>query len=378
MDSIKFSQILKFQEKSHIKAGDGLTEGSYPFFTSSPTLSKYSNSFQFNMPSLIFGTGGNASIHLCENPFSVSTDCLVAQLRSDFFQKFDIKFIYYYLSGNIWILEQGFKGAGLKHISKGFIDNIDIPKLTLDDQKRIVEVFDKVDYIRQKRKESLNLLDDYLRSVFLDMFGDLHKNDKNWTYSNLGKFILNLTDYHANGSYETLKKNVTLLSEPDYALMVRTSDLESNNFIKDVKYIDQHAYNFLDKSKVYGGEMIINKIGSAGKVYLMPKLNRPVSLGMNAFLLRFNEYTDTQFMYYLLRSKYGEDIIQKKVKGAVTKTIRKDAIRDLTIPNIPIVLQKKFSDVVQKTESLKQKMLKQSGDLDIQFQALMQKSFVAS
>ncbi len=77
---------------------------------------------------------------------------------------------------------------------------------------------------------------------------------------------------------------------------------------------------------MFGNELIVNKIGSAGKVYLMPVLNRPVSLAMNQFMIRFNEeIASSVFMYYLLTSKGGTQAIQKKVKGAVTKTIRKDA-----------------------------------------------------
>ena len=285
------------------------------------------------------------------------------------------KYLYYYLTSiREKVIGQSYGGAQ-KHISQGFVKKIVVPLPSIEDQKRIVKILDEADTLRQKRKQAIGLLDDYLKSVFLEMFGNLYSNNKNWTFINFGNYILTLTDYHANGSYEILKKNVTLLDELNYALMVRTTDLENNNFEKSVKYIDKHAYEFLEKSKVFGGEIIINKIGSAGKVYLMPKLNRPVSLGMNAFLLRFKENADAIFMYYLLTSQYGEAIIQKKVKGAVTKTIRKDAIRDLKVPNITLNLQNKFSEIFIKTDLLKQKMLAQSEELETQFQALTQKAF---
>lgn len=177
MKFIKFSQIFDFQQKSNIKAGDGLAESDFPFFTSSPVLSKYFNSFQFDSPSLVFGTGGSASVHTTEKPFSVSTDCLVAQMKPNIKQKFEIKFVYYYLSGNIWILEKGFKGAGLRHISKGYINNIDIPELSLKDQKKIVTILDEADALRRKRKQAINFLDEYLKSVFLEMFGDSNNNE---------------------------------------------------------------------------------------------------------------------------------------------------------------------------------------------------------
>lgn len=70
-------ELLIAQPKSKIKAGDGTESGEYRFFTSSPIQSKYYHSSTFTEPALIFGTGGNASVHYCEEPFSTSTDCVV-------------------------------------------------------------------------------------------------------------------------------------------------------------------------------------------------------------------------------------------------------------------------------------------------------------
>ncbi|WP_254906521.1 restriction endonuclease subunit S [Clostridium tyrobutyricum] len=186
------------------------------------------------------------------------------------------------------------------------------------------------------------------------MFEEPKKNDRGWEVAELGKYLNVLTDYHSNGSYETLRDNVTLLDTPDYALMVRTTDLENHNFEKDVKYIDEHAYNHLKKSKVFGGEIIINKIGSAGKIYLMPFLNRPVSLAMNQFLLRFDENkVNHVFIYNLLLTPYMKVKIKEKVRGAVTKTITKDAIREIKIMVPPIQLQNQFADFVKQVDKLK-------------------------
>ena len=158
--------------------------------------------------------------------------------------------------------------------------------------------------------------------------------------------------------------------------MVRTTDLENNNFEENVKYIDEHAYNYLEKSKVFGGEIIINKIGSAGKVYLMPFLNRPVSLAMNQFLLRFDEdRVNHVYLYNLLLTSYMEREIQGKVRGAVTKTITKDAIKEIKIPIPPIELQNEFAEFVTKTDSIRSKMETSLSELEDNFNSLMQKAF---
>lgn len=173
---------------------------------------------------------------------------------------------------------------------------------------------------------------------------------------NLGEILETLTDYHANGSYEILKNHVVMSDNDDYAYMVRTSDLEANDFTKNVKYISEHAYNFLSKSKVYGGEILINKIGSAGKSYLMPYLNRPVSLGMNLFLLRLNKHYCPEFIYSYLQTKYGNLLIKREVSGAVPLSIDKNSVRNIIVPK----LSDDFQLEIKNLFSLANQKLKQS------------------
>lgn len=258
-------------------------------------------------------------------------------------------------------------------IGLGEIENFEIPvPEEFDDQIRIAHLLGKVEGLIAQRKQHLQQLDDLLKSIFLDMFGDQLASGPKTT---LGTYITTLSDYHANGSYETLKEHVQLSTEPGYALMVRTTDLENKNFSEGCNYITKEAYEFLEKSKVYGGEIIVNKIGSAGKVYLMPSLGRPVSLGMNAFLLRFNEGLNNIFAYHFLISDVGTQRIQKLVKGAVTKTITKDAIRSIAIPVVPPDYQGKFADAAAKVESIKTSYQQSLSELEALYCALSQQAF---
>lgn len=168
-------------------------------------------------------------------------------------------------------------------------------------------------------------------------------------YDKFGNQISILTDYHANGSYETLRQHVSLLDIPDYAYMVRTADLEEENYTKDVKYIDEHAYNYLSKSKVFGGEILINKIGSAGKVYLMPELDRPASLGMNLFLIRTNHKLSTYFLYAYFQSYYGRKSIERFVSGTVPLTITKDSVRNVLVVMPSLSLHEEVETLVKKS-----------------------------
>ncbi len=264
-------------------------------------------------------------------------------------------------------------GATMKHITKGNFDNLEIPLPPLETQKRIAEILDSADALKRKDQELLKKYDELAQVIFIDMFGDPVKNEKGWEIEEFGNYISVLTDYHSNGSYETLREHVTLKNTPDYALMVRTTDLEKNDFTKNVNYISKEAYEHLDKSKVFGGEIIINKIGSAGKIYLMPFLNRPVSLGMNTFLVRLNKNLDTVFTYHFLNSDFGKYEINKRVFGAVTKTITKEAVRSIPIYKIPIELQLKYVNCVKVINALANRDNYNKSEL--LFDSLIQKAF---
>ncbi|WP_412497659.1 restriction endonuclease subunit S [Vibrio furnissii] len=68
--------------------------------------------------------------------------------------------------------------AGQKRVGTPFLKQLEIPLPPLAEQKRIAAILDKADAIRQKRKQAIELADEFLRSVFLDMFGDPVTNPK--------------------------------------------------------------------------------------------------------------------------------------------------------------------------------------------------------
>jgi len=180
----KFKDLFWFGPKSKIKAGDGLKKGRFPFYTSSPILSKWIDTEQHFDEALVFGTGGLPSIHYVDEPFSTSTDCLVAIAKNE--KSFNLKYVYFLIFGNMRLLEEGFKGAGLKHISKKYIQEIDIPLPDLETQNKIVAILDKAKAILDKREETITKYDELLRATFLEMFGEPITNSKHWPTDDLG------------------------------------------------------------------------------------------------------------------------------------------------------------------------------------------------
>ncbi len=203
---------------------------------------------------------------------------------------------------------------------------------SLPEQEKIVakieELFSELDNGVETLKKTKQQLAVYRQAALKEAFnfngGDIIDTD-------LDHIISVLTDYHANGSYETLKANVTLLDTPDYAIMVRSTNYENNDFSNDVKYINKHSYDFLKKSQLFGNEVLMGKIGNAGRVYFVKKLEKPMSLAMNTFAMRFIEDIDSKYVYYYLLSPTAKRDIKKYVKGVGTPTIDKKSVRAIKI-----------------------------------------------
>jgi type I restriction enzyme S subunit len=182
-----------------------------------------------------------------------------------------------------------------------------------------------------------------------------------------------LTDYHANGSYERLKENVELLEKEDYAIMIRTTNFEKKNFQNNLLYISEHAYNYLKKSKVLGDDIIINKIANAGATYIMPHLNRPVSLAMNLFMLRTNSNNSGKYIYYKIKTK--EFRLRALSSGTGTKTITKQDVKTfkIEIPSLPE--QQKIASFLSAVDVKIQQLTKKKALLADYKKGVMQQLF---
>ena len=285
------------------------------------------------------------------------------------------KYIAYSILNKKQWLQQKANAPVVPIINKSDFSNVEIYIHNIEKQNIIVNQLDKVQHIIDLRKKQIEELDKIIKSLFVEMFGNPKINEKNWIKAPMGKYMTVLTDFSSNGSYKTLDSTVVMYDEPNYAYMVRTTDLENEEYKNNVKYITEEAYNFLSKSKVYPNDIIMNKIGSAGKVYLMPDVGMPVSLGRNAFLFRYNDDIVPLFIYYLLKSEYGTNEISQYVRGAVTKTITKDDVRKVKIIVPPIELQNKFAEFVRQIDEQKisiEKGLKETEELQ---ESLMNKYF---
>ena len=362
---IKIKDAFAFLKKSKIKAGDGLEIGNYPFYTSSSVLCKYLDSYEIEGESLIFGTGGSASVHHSYGNFSTSTDCFVIQSNNKY--EIDLRFVYLFLSGNIYILENGFKGAGLKHISKKYLEDVEIPLLPIERQKKIVEVLDKAQGLIDARKEQIELMDELIQSVFYEMFGDPVINPRNWDMIELSKVadikigpfgsLLHKEDYISGGHG---------LVNPSHIVDGKIR-CDEKLTISTEKYVELASYN------LKSGDLVLGRRGEMGRCAVV--IQEGLLCGTGSIRIRCTEEISSFILQKIISFPTYKRSIEDKAVGQTMPNLNVPIVSKFEIPRIPKEFQDEYIKFVDYVDKLKIHAWESLDETQVLFNSLMQKYF---
>ena len=371
MEKVKIKNIFDFQKKSKIKAGDGfkLGEAQYPFYTSSNELTKSINEYLFEDESLIFGTGGLASIHFCNEKFAVSTDCFVIQPKDK--KRVFSKFVYYYLSGNMNILENGFKGAGLKHISKDYLENIEIPLPNLATQQRIAAILDQADAIIQNNRAIVQKYDALTQSLFLDMFGDPVKNEKGWEVFKLSQ-LSDITSSRRIFKDEYVDNGIPFYRTKEIV------ELSKNKKITSELYISVERYNEIKSSNNIPqiGDILLSAVGTIGVMWIVNNDNPFYFKDGNLIWLKMAKSKNINSKYLIMTLEYLIEFEKGNLaQGAAYNALTIDKLKQFNVSIAPIPRQNQFAERVELIEAQKQQAQLELAKSEELFQSLLQRAF---
>lgn len=142
-----------------------------------------------------------------------------------------------------------------------------------------------------------------------------------------------ITDFVANGSFASLKKNARYVDfDEAYARVIRLTDANSNYNLANAIYVDESSYNFLSKSSLTPNDLIISNVGAnLGTAFLCPKLNIPMTLGPNAILIKPNHKALSRYLYYYFSSVKGYNSLISLSSGSAMPKFNKTDIRNLSV-----------------------------------------------
>lgn len=99
----------------------------------------------------------------------------------------DKDYLFYFMPVALKRIEEKTPFVTVKHLSAKELNKIEIPVLSLEEQRKIAETLSKVDKLIAFRDQQLAKLDELVKARFVEMFGDINVNNKKWMTYPLGE-----------------------------------------------------------------------------------------------------------------------------------------------------------------------------------------------
>ncbi|GHG74331.1 type I restriction modification enzyme, S subunit [Alishewanella longhuensis] len=295
----------------------------------------------------MIGTIGNPVIVEKQIDFSIKNVALFKFSKSS---KVFNRFIYHFLNSDLAIrqFESNSRGGTQKFVSLGNIRSLQIPLPPLAEQKRIAAILDKADAIRRKRQQAIQLADDFLRAVFLEMFGDPVTNPKGWEVKPLKAITSKI------GSGATPKGGSESYQSEGISL-IRSLNIHDNEFrFKDLAFINDEQATRLSNVVVEENDVLLNITGaSVCRCTVVPANVLPARVNQHVCIIRGkSDVYSSYLMHVLISSPYKLMLLKMSGAGATREALTKQQIENLNIPVPPVNMQQKFEEVRLKVNSI--------------------------
>lgn len=253
-------------------------------------------------------------------------------------------------------------------LNKSKLNEIVIPYCDLNKQIKIVDTLDKAQHLIDLKMEQLELLDELVKSRFIEMFGSQPDSKRGWKIAKIGDIV---TDVR----YGTSKSSVIGGKYP--YIRMNNITYEGELDLRDLKYIDI-SDDELEKCIVRKGDVLFNRTNSIdliGKTCVF-NLEEPMIIAGYIIRIRLKEQVLPVYLSMFLNSDYGKQLLKSIAKGAVNQAnINAQELKSIKISIPPIELQNQFADFVTQVDKLKFEMEKSLKELEDNFNSLMQKAF---
>lgn len=244
---------------------------------------------------------------------------------------------------------------------------ISLPVTTIEEQKRTIHSLDDAYSSIRIRTETIALTDDYIKSVFLEMFGDPILNPKNWPKVTLDSFGQIIT---GNTPSRKMEDNYS----PRFIEWIKTDNIKEHSLYvsKASEYLSELG---LSRARYVsnGATLIACIAGSANSIGRAAMTDRKVSFNQQINAIQPSANTSPFFLYWMIKlsRKYLLGYASKGMKKIITKGVLQKI--EMIMP--PIELQESFAIVAKNVESIKEDMISQEKLLDERFRSLLQESF---
>ena len=276
----------------------------------------------------------------------------------------DIKYLYYLIK--YLDLGKANTGATIPHIYFKDYKKRKVKVREYSEQKHIGQILELIDSHLRTYKNVINQYDLLIKSRFVELFGDIDCNTKNWPIITLE----NLAELITDGEHSTPKR----CNEGIYLLSARNI-LNHSLKLDDVDYIDETEYSRISKRVIpKAGDILLSCSGSVGRCCMVP-MKIKFQLARSVALIRFKSEITPIFAEYMITSDWFQRQINSLKTASSQANLFQGRIKKLKgfVPDIN--LQYEFIKVVNQINKLKSDVQKSIDETQLLMDSLMQEYF---
>ena len=244
------------------------------------------------------------------------------------------KYLYWFLKGKKEYLNSLGRGATFKEISKSIVSEIEIALPSINEQKKVVEKFEKISKIIQLRRQELEKLDDLIKARFVELFSE--------TYEEVS--AEDVCSEIVDCPHSTPKYDESELIYP----AIRTSEIQNGSISwNSMKYVGAIEYEKrIKRLKPVRGDIVYAREGTYGDCVILPD-EHEFCLGQRTMLFRPNyKICTSAYLHAALRSDAVKKQADESNAGSTVPHVNVADAKKFHFPLPPLELQQQFTDFV--------------------------------
>ena len=261
------------------------------------------------------------------------------------------QYLYYLLLQKNW--ESGSNKAVMgKTLNKATLLQTKIKTHDIEEQKKIVDILNKVNYIIQQRKRQLQELDNLTKARFIEMFGEPENNNKAWPVKSLDKLCTVGSSKRVYQS-EQSSEGVPFWRISDLVSKIDTGTVDSALFISEIKYTELKRAGLVPVT----GDILVTSRGTLGRCYIIQDEDCfYFQDGMISWLSNYSEEITPLYLQYLFTMSGFRKQIDNAQAGSTVAYLSIAMLKKLQVMVPNKALQEQFAAFVAQTD--KSKLLK--------------------
>ncbi len=373
MSKVQLKDIASFSKGSQINGDKLIKNGAYDYLNGGISPSGKWNEYNVLGDSITISEGGNSCgyVNYMVNPFWCGAHCYYL-----FDLKCNKKYLYYALKSQQEKIMKLRSGACMPNIKKSDIGNFVFEfDGDINFQKQIAENLDKVTRTIELCNAILEKLDLLVKARFVEMFGDIQKNDKNWIERPLGEICEKIIRYPTFYGMDYIESGTRVIRIGN---ILNDGHMETN----DDNYV--FVYNGVNvdfpETVIEENDIVMAVRGDGSAAKRIGFITEKCLLGANISpnLIRIKADSNVIlpiFLFYYLTGEIGQKRLDTYVNKTAKKNIAAKDIVKVISPVPPLDLQQQFAAFIEQIDKTKSKVKQTLEKAETLKKALMQKYF---